>query len=126
MAGWGIMKYVFFVFIFFSCFSQADTTLLGKGHVAHTQVEMHLQVDVSGGVKGYYFYLKSKKPIDLKGKIMDENIVLKTYANTKNKEKFIGKVVFLGDQISRISGKWFGRISGGKSVKSYDFKIDGI
>jgi hypothetical protein len=120
------MKYLFFLTIFFSYASQASIALVGKGHVAHTPIEMHLEVSDKGVATGNYFYTKTKIPIELKGKLVEREITLETVNNPKINEIFKGSVIIFKGEISRISGKWIGKHGGyGDNSEGYDFNVEG-
>ncbi|PAV24702.1 ankyrin repeat domain-containing protein [Tamilnaduibacter salinus] len=121
-----MMKYLFFFAILFPFISQASVSLVGKGHVANVPIEMNLVVSEKGEVTGSYHYTKTKIPIDLKGKLIEREITLKTVNDPKINEVFKGSVITFEGEISRISGKWFGTHGGyGDNSEGYDFKIDG-
>jgi len=120
------MKYFFFLAIFFPYIAQANISLVGKGHVANTPIEMHLEVSDKGEVTGNYFYIKTKIPIELKGKLVERKITLETVSNPKINEVFNGSVIIFEGEISRISGKWFGAHGAyGDNSEGYDFKVEG-
>ncbi len=120
------MKYLIFLAIFFPYVSQASISLVGKGHVAHTPIEMHLEVSDKGEATGRYFYTKTKTPIELKGKLIGREITLETINNPKINEAFKGSVIIFEGEISRISGKWFGTHgSYGDNSEGYDFNVEG-
>ena len=120
------MKNLFFLAIFFPCIAQANISLVGKGHVAHAPIEMHLEVNDKGEAIGNYFYTKTKIPIELKGNLVDRQITLETVDDPKINEVFKGSVIIFEGEISRISGKWFGTHGGyGDNSEGYDFKVEG-
>lgn len=120
------MKYLFFLIIFFPYIAQANISLVGKGHIAHVPIEMHLEVNNAGETTGSYFYTKTKNPIKLKGSLVEHEITLKTVGDPKIKEAFKGTVIIFDGEISRITGKWVGIHGGyGKNSDGYDFKVEG-
>jgi hypothetical protein len=121
-----IMKYLFFIVIFFPYVAQASISLFGKGHVANTSIEMHLKINANGEAAGNYFYTKTNIPIELKGSLVEREITLETVNDPKIKEIFKGRVIFFEGEISRITGKWFGAHGGyGEDSEGYDFKVEG-
>lgn len=115
-----------YIFSAFLPAAQAETILIGKGHVAHSPIEMELKIDDNGEVNGSYLYTKIKTPIKLKGELEGTNITLHTHGDLDIEETFKGNVIIFDGEVARISGKWFGTYGGYlKKENGYNFLIDG-